>query len=83
MKRIFRCPVEIVVAAAFFGYIVLFDNLWYLFSRNQGRVEALDVLVWTGVFAGTYWAAANVRHLFTMGLKGYLERILLDRAFLR
>ena len=72
-ERIFRCPVEIVVAAAFFGYIVLFDNLWYLFSRNQGRVEALDVLVWTGVFAGTYWAAANVRHLFTMGLKGYLK----------
>ena len=64
---------EIVVAAAFFGYIILFDNLWYLFSRNQGRVEALDVLVWTGVFAGTYWAAANVRHLFTMGLKGYLK----------
>ena len=72
-ERIFRCPVEIVAAAAFFGYIVLFDNLWYLFSRNQGRVEALDVLVWTGVFAGTYWAAANVRHLFTMGLKGYLK----------
>lgn len=72
-ERIFRCPVEIVVAAAFFGYIVLFDNLWYLFSRNQGRVEALDVLVWAGVFAGTYWAAANVRHLFTMGLKGYLK----------
>lgn len=72
-ERIFRCPVEIVVAAAFFGYIVLFDNLWYLFSRNQGRVEVLDVLVWTGVFAGTYWAAANVRHLFTMGLKGYLK----------
>lgn len=72
-ERIFRCPVEIVLAAAFFGYIVLFDNLWYLFSRNQGRVEALDVLVWAGVFAGTYWAAANVRHLFTMGLKGYLK----------
>ena len=72
-EKIFRCPMEIVVAAAFFGYIVLFDNLWYLFSRNQGRVEALDVLVWTGVFAGTYWAAANVRHLFTMGLKGYLK----------
>ena len=72
-EKIFRCPMEIVVAAAFFGYIILFDNLWYLFSRNQGRVEALDVLVWTGVFAGTYWAAANVRHLFTMGLKGYLK----------
>ena len=72
-ERIFRCPVEIVLAAAFFGYIVLFDNLWYLFSRNQGRVEALDVLVWAGVFAGTYWAAANVRHLLTMGLKGYLK----------
>lgn len=72
-ERIFRCPVEIVVAAAFFGYIILFDNLWYLFSRNQGRVEAVDVLVWAGVFAGTYWVAANVRHLFTMGLKGYLK----------
>ncbi len=72
-ERIFRCPVEIVVAAAFFGYIILFDNLWYLFSGNQGRVEAVDVLVWAGVFAGTYWVAANVRHLFTMGLKGYLK----------
>ena len=72
-EKIFRCPVEIVAAAAFFGYIVLFNNLWYLFSRNQGRVEAADVLVWAGVFAGTYWMAANVRHLFTMGLKGYLK----------
>lgn len=72
-EKIFRCPIEIVTVAALFGYIVLFNNLWYLFSRNQGRVEALDVLVWAGAFAGAYWAASNIRPLFTMGLKGYLK----------
>ena len=49
--------------------------------REGWRV--LDVLVWAGVFAGTYWAAANVRHLPYNGAERISKRIFPDRAFLR
>ncbi len=77
---IFRAPFEIVAVV----FVCMVDNLgnslWWMADRAGGSPDFIDFLIWTFVFAVTFWAAACLRQVYTMGARTYMkERMLCVR----
>lgn len=75
-----RTPFEIVLCVFFFMMEILGNNLWWIAERAGGTADFIDFLIWTIVFAVTFWAAACLRQVYTMGVRTYVkERMLCVR----
>ena len=72
-ERIFLLPVELVSIVFVAVIALVFENIEWIALRNDGMAFGGDFLIWTAVFAATYWTAANIRHIITMGPKKYLK----------
>lgn len=72
-EKIFLLPVELVGIVFIAVAGLVFENMEWIALRNEGAAFSEDFLIWTAVFAATYWTAANVRHIFTMGPRKYLK----------
>ncbi len=72
-EKVFLLPVELVGAAFITVLGLTLSNAEWIVLRNEGAADTVDLLIWTVVFGAAYWAAANIRHIFTMGPRQYLK----------
>lgn len=75
--RILRTPFEIVVCVFLFIAEVLGENLWWIAERSGGGADLIDFIIWTIVFAVTFWAATCLRQVYTMGTRTYMKERML------
>ena len=68
---LFRAPFEVVLCIAMMGIGVIAGSSGWTFTRENGYPNEIDFGIWFTVFAVTYWTAACVRGMFTMGLRRY------------
>lgn len=71
--RILRAPLEVVVIIFFVMMEILGNNLWWIANRSMGTPDIIDFLIWTVVFAVTFWAATCLRQVYTLGVGVYLK----------
>lgn len=72
-ERVFLLPVELAAIVFIIVVGLIFDNIEWIVLRNKGAAFVEDFVIWAALFAVTYWTAANVRHIFTMGPRKYLK----------
>ena len=63
--------VVVIVFSAVMG--ILDNNLWWMANRAMGIPDFIDFLIWTAVFSVTFWAAACVRQVYTLGAFTYFK----------
>ena len=71
--RILRAPLEIVTVLFLITVEILDNNLWWIANRAMGTPDFADFLIWTVVFAVTFWAATCLRQVYTLGVGAYLK----------
>ncbi len=71
--RILRVPLEVVVIVFSAVMGILDNNLWWMANRAMGIPDFIDFLIWTTVFSVTFWAAACVRQVYTLGAFTYFK----------
>ncbi|MCI8782939.1 MAG: sensor histidine kinase [Dorea sp.] len=71
--RILRVPLEVVVIVFSAVMGILDNNLWWMANRAMGIPDFIDFLIWTAVFSVTFWAAACVRQVYTLGAFTYFK----------
>ncbi len=77
---IFHMPFEIVAVVFLVMMDILGNKMWWIADRSRGIPDFVDFLIWTFVFAVTFWAATCVRQVYTMGARTYMkERMLCVR----
>ena len=78
--RIFEAPMEIAAAVFFIMTGILGEKMWWIAGRTGNGGSFLDFLIWTAVFAVTFWAAACLRQIYTLGVRTYMkEKVLCVR----
>ena len=75
--RILRAPFEAVVGVFLFIVAVLGEKLWWIMERSGGSADFIDFIIWTIVFAVTFWAATCLRQVYTMGTRTYMKERML------
>ncbi len=71
--RILKAPLEVTALIYFVVIQILGENLWWIAQRSMGSPDIFDFLIWSIVFAVTFWAAACVRQVYTLGVRTYLR----------
>ena len=71
--KILRAPLEVTVLVFCVMTAILGENLWWIAARAAGRADFVDFIIWTFVFAVTFWAATCLRQVYTLGVGTYLK----------
>ncbi len=71
--RILKAPLEVTALVFIVMIEILGENLWRIAERSMGLPDILDFLIWSIVFAVTFWAAACLRQVYTLGVGTYLR----------
>ena len=71
--KILRAPLEVTVLVFCVMTAILGENLWWIAARAAGRADFVDFIIWTFVFAVTFWAATCIRQVYTLGVGTYLK----------
>ncbi|MEZ3486246.1 MAG: sensor histidine kinase [Lachnospiraceae bacterium] len=71
--RILHAPLEAVAIVYFIMIEILGNNLWWISRRATRGADFIDFIIWTIVFAVTFWAAACLRQVYTLGVRTYLK----------
>ncbi len=71
--KILRAPLEVTVLVFCVMTAILGENLWWIAERAAGRADFVDFIIWTFVFAVTFWAATCLRQVYTLGVGTYLK----------
>ncbi len=70
---ILRTPFEAVLIVFLLMLAILDNNLWWIVNRGMGTSDFTDFLIWTVIFALTFWAATCIRQVYTLGVSTYLK----------
>ena len=70
---ILQAPLEVVGIVFIAMMEILGSSLWMIADRAMGIPDFIDFLIWTAVFAVTFWAATCVRQVYTLGIYTYLK----------
>jgi len=71
--RILKAPLEAAVFIFIAMMAILGENLWWIANRAMGVPDFVDFLIWSFVFAVTFWTATCLRQVYTLGVKAYLK----------
>ena len=71
--KILRAPLEVTVLVFCVMTAILGENLWWIAAPAAGRADFVDFIIWTFVFAVTFWAATCLRQVYTLGVGTYLK----------
>lgn len=71
---IFHAPFEVAVLVLIAAVNIVFNNMSWMLTRQEGSADMLDFLMWTVYFAAIYWGVSCLCQVRTLGFKPYMEK---------